>query len=420
MNHSEVDAPLPLPHRSPRSGHRWLAWIMIGVCILAVPVTIGVRWWWRLAVNDAPTEMPEAGTVRLTLAAQHDAGIMLDAVKSVVRSTRFEAPGSLSLDETRTARIGALVDGRIVTLVAEVGHRVSAGAVLATMHSQVVHSAWAEYRKAIADRRRRVTELHYAQQMEARAQRLYNDKALPLQEVQRASVDRVAADEALSMAHTEVRRAEEALEHLGITSGEDPRGESGEFIPIKAPVAGAVLEKSVTVGTTVTGGTPLFVVSDLATLWALAEVEETKLPLLQAGRAVEIRVAAYPTEVFPGTIIFVGDMIDAKTRRVPVRCRVPNQHGRLKPQMYATLSIPEGEPRTATVVDAQAIQHIDGKPTVFVAETSETFIPRAVTVGATHDGWCEILSGVHIGERVVTTGSFLLKSELQKATIEGE
>jgi membrane fusion protein, heavy metal efflux system len=420
MNHTEVDAHVPLPHPSPRTGSRWLAWTIVGLGILLVPIIIGVRWWWRTADSVAPAPPADSGAVILTLAAQRDAGVALAAGKTVTRSARFEAPGSLSLDETRTARIGSVVEGRIVAMFAEVGDRVSSGAVLATMHSQIVHSAWADYRKAVADRRRRATELTYAQQMEARAQRLYNDKALPLQEVQRTAVDRVAAEEAFNTAQTEVRRAEESLEHLGITNGEDPSGESGEVIPIKTPLAGAVLEKSVTVGTTVAASTPVFVVSDLSTLWALAAVDETKLPLMQIGRAVEIRVAAYPDEIFPGTIIFVADTFDPKTRRVTVRCRVPNQSGRLKPQMYATLSISEGEPRSAIVVDARAVQLLDGKPVVFVAENNEKFTPRAVTVGPTQDGWSEILTGVQPGEQVVTSGSFLLKSELKKSATAEE
>lgn len=299
-------------------------------------------------------------------------------------------------------------------IAAEVGDRVKAGTVLATMHSQVIHIAWADYRKAVADRRRRTSEVTYAQQMEARAQRLYTDKALPLQEVQRTQVERVAAEEALNMVRTEVRRAEEALEHLGITSGEDPSGESGEYIPITTSVAGAVLDKTVTVGTAVIPGSPLFVVSDLSTLWAVAEVDETRLPLLTVGRPVEVRVAAYPEEVFAGTIIFVSDTFDPRTRRVSVRCRVSNPQGRLKPQMYATLSLDEGEARSVIVAPASAVQSIDGKTVVFVAQGTEQFSLRAVTVGPTQNGWTEVLSGVQTGEQVVTSGSFLLKSELQK------
>jgi cobalt-zinc-cadmium efflux system membrane fusion protein len=298
-------------------------------------------------------------------------------------------------------RIGSLVEGKVVTVATEVGNRVTAGATLAELHSQVVHVTWAEYRKAIADRKRQETQFAYTVQ----------------EEVQRAQVDRVVAEQSLEMAKTEVRRTEEALEHLGITSGEDPSGEKGEQIPVKSPIAGAVLEKSVTTGTAVTPGMPLFVVSDLSTLWALAEVDETQLSLLQVGRPVAVRVAAYPSEVFPGTIIFIADFLDPKTRRVSVRCRVANPHGKLKPHMYATLMLGAGETRTVVAIPAPAVQAMDGKTVVFVADDTGKFALREVTVGTETEGWVEVITGIRPGERVAASGSFLLKSELLKATV---
>jgi cobalt-zinc-cadmium efflux system membrane fusion protein len=269
----------------------------------------------------------------------------------------------------------------------------------------------------VADRKRQETQFSYTTQAEDRARRLYADKAIPLQEVQRAQVDRVVAEQSLEMARTEVRRTEEALEHLGITSGEDPSGEKGEQIPVKSPIAGAVLEKAVTAGTAVTPGMPLFTVSDLSTLWALAEVDETQLSLLQVGRPVTLRVAAYPSEVFPGTIIFISDSLDPKTRRVSVRCRVANPQGRLKPRMYATLTLGAGDTRTVVAVPSPAVQTIDGKTVVFVTDDAEKFALREVTIGTEVEGWVEVISGIRPGERVATNGSFLLKSELLKATV---
>ena len=136
------------------------------------------------------------------------------------------------------------------------------------------------------------------QQVE-RVKRLLADKAVAEQEVQRAESGRVAAEEALNIVQTELRRAEEEMEHLGITNSEDPTGEEGEQIPVKSPLNGVVLEKFITEGGAVTPGTPLFLVSDLSSLWALAEIDETALPHVQAGRPVEVRVAAYPDRALP-------------------------------------------------------------------------------------------------------------------------
>ena len=170
--------------------------------------------------SDATVRAPaaDAGVITLDDAAQQHAGITVASVATTLRAQTTEAPGILALDERVTARIGSLVDGIVLDAPADVGDRVRAGQVLATMHSVVVHDAWASYRKAIAERRRQEKELAFAVAAHERTQRLYADKAISLQEVQRAEADRVAAEEALDMARTEVR-----LEHRSMLSATSRR-----------------------------------------------------------------------------------------------------------------------------------------------------------------------------------------------------
>jgi len=362
----------------------------------------------------------DGGSVSLAAGAQSTAGITVAPVVALNRSDRVLAPGTLALDEKRTARLGALVEGVVVSADAEVGERVRAGQALAHLHSHVIHDAWADYRKAIAERRGRENELALATRVEERAGRLFADKAISRQELQRAEADRVVAEQQLDMTRTEVRRAEEALEHYGITNKEDPTGESGEYIPVRSPLDGVLLEKSLTQGTAVTPGTPMFVVSDLRQLWAVAEVDETLAPVVRAGRPVSLTVAAYPGETFTGTIAFVADTVNPKTRRVTVRCVVPNPDLRLKPEMYATISLGTGEPRRVLAVPSAAVQEIDGKPLVFVQGGTGAFERRDVVIGGESDGLVEVRSGLREGERVAAAGSFLLKSELLKGTLAQE
>lgn len=353
--------------------------------------------------------------VELDAAAVAQAGIRVEPAALVTRADATEAPGLVSLNETRTARIGALVDGSVLEVFVQPGARVSARHVLAEMHGHIVHDSWADYRKAKAEERRLINELRFATEAEARAGRLYSDKAIALQELQRAQANRVAAEESLDMGRTEVRRAEEALEHLGITNKDDPTGESGETIPIRAPIAGVVLERLVTPGTAVTPGTSMFVVSDLSTLWVLAEVDEAHLARIRVGRDVGVRVAAYPDELFPGTVTYIDEMVNPKTRRVTVRCEVPNADGRLKPEMYATVAIGESDARRIIAVPKSAIQTVNGRTSVFVAEGSGRFRLRPIDIGSERDGLVEARSGLAAGERIVTSGAFALKAELLKA-----
>ena len=365
------------------------------------------------SVDPAPAEF-----VVLDEAAQRQGGIRVAPVETIARAEQIEAPAVIVLDERRTARIGALVEGVVVDTFAEVGDRARAGQLLAAMHSPVVHEAWASYRKAIAERRHLDKELAFAITADERARRLYAAKAISLQEVQRAEADRVAAEEALDMGKTEVRRSEEELEHLGITNKDDPTGESGEQIPVRTPIAGVVLERLITPGTAVVPGAPLYVVSDLSALWALVEVDESLLSHVRAGQTLQLRVGAYPDQRFDGTVSLVGDTVNPKTRRVTIRCAVANVEGRLKPQMFATALIRETELRPAIVVPETALQNIDGRPTIFIAEDGGRFRPRPVTTATTIDGLTEIRSGLRAGERIAVSGSFVLKSEWLEAAAE--
>lgn len=392
---------------------------LVAVLATAAVVVLALGW---LAMRGGPpaqapaASTPPAGTVVLSPAATKEAGLRVEAAATTMVRDTIEAPGVLSLDERRTARIASQVEGKVLEVFVEIGDRVAAGRELAHMISPVVHEAWAAYRKSIVERRRSESALKLAVQQEERMKRLYAAKAVPLQDLQRSAAERASAEESLNLVEIEVRRAEEEMEHLGVTNKEDPSGESGEQIPVKSPLAGVVLEKKITEGGAATPGSPLFVVSDLSSLWALAEIDETALPHVQTGQPVEVRVAAYPAERFAGTISWVADMVNPKTRRVTVRCGVPNPSGRLKPDMYATVALGASTEHQVVVVPAEAIQEIGGKPAIFVETATGRFVRRDVTVGAERDGRVQILSGVSAGERVVVAGAFLLKSELLKST----
>jgi cobalt-zinc-cadmium efflux system membrane fusion protein len=235
----------------------------------------------------------------------------------------------------------------------------------------------------------------------------------------------VAAAEMVDMAAAEVRRSVEELEHLGIAlSGSDtvsttaPQG--SEQISIRTPIAGVVLERLVTPGTTVMPSAPLFVVSDLSTLWVIAEIDEAQLPRVRQGRPVEVTVGAYPDERFTGTVSFVADTVNPTTRRITVRSTVPNGNGRLKPEMFATVWLGESDPRPVLVVPQSAVQTIDGKPSVFVALPERRYAPQPVELGSNEGGRVEVLSGLSAGQRIVVAGSFALKSEWLSPAGAGE
>jgi multidrug efflux pump subunit AcrA (membrane-fusion protein) len=128
---------------------------------------------------DASTApAPRPGVVVLDATAQQRAGIVIEPVHAITTAEHITAPGLIALDETRTARIGSLQEGLILEIRADVGARVRAHQLLATMHGHAVHDAWAGYRKAVAERRRLQKELAYATEAGGRAPRLYATKTI--------------------------------------------------------------------------------------------------------------------------------------------------------------------------------------------------------------------------------------------------
>ncbi len=337
-------------------------------------------------------------------------GLELVAVQRTLIGSLARAPGTLELNENRTARVGAFVDGKVAAVLTDVGDRVRPGQPLAYLFSPAWQQARAELRKAEAAAAAARQEVSYATQVLARAQRLFHAGAVSRQEVEKAALDRFVAQQNLAAARAELARARQQVRQL---SGAGPAvQEDADWLVVASPQAGVVIERHVNLGSSVTTGALLFVVSDLTELWLVAEIPEAELARFQGGSTVTFRVAAYPDEQFTAQIERIGDTLDPHTRRARVRCKVPNPDFRLKPHMFATLELGRAEQREATVVPDSAVQEVEGVSVVFVAEGADRFRRQPVEVGQTHNGLTEIRSGLEPGETVVGNGSFLLKSGL--------
>jgi cobalt-zinc-cadmium efflux system membrane fusion protein len=301
-----------------------------------------------------------------------------------------------------------------------VGDQVPRGAVVAHLHSHVVHDAWAEYFKAIAELRRVEAELAYTRTNEARAAQLVADRALSPQELERARTDVSAASQAVVAARAEITRFEQELDHYGIKASPDANPVAQSEVPVRAPIAGTVIERLATEGMAVTPGTPLLVISDLSRVWVMVEIDEQLIGRVTKGREATIKAGAYGGESFTGTLTAIGDVVNPATRRVTLRIEAPNPDRRLKPQMFVAVSLGAASPRRVLVVPSRAVQAMEGEQIVFVRTADNRFERRAVTAGTEIGGEVEIVSGLHEGEVVATAGAFLLKSELMKPARDEE
>ena len=382
--------------------------------------------------TPAPAPEAEAGAtgaapvdVQLTAEQMTRGGIVVTTVDKEPWAERFEAPAVLQLDQRHTARIGAPLDARVDAVHADVGDTVRRGAVLIELHSHVTHDAVAALRKAVSGAARLESDLAYATSTLARSERLLADGAASPQDVERATTAVTALRREIEMARADQARARAELGYYGVDVAAidkmGPEGHHDDHVPVRAPLAGTVLERLVTPGTAVTSGQPMFVVSDLSTLWVVGEVEERWAPLLQTGRDATVRVTAFPDETFSARVTYIGDVVAADTRRITVRAELPNGDRRLKPEMYARLEL-SGESRMALAVPTDAVQRVDGRDVVFVETAPGRFAPVAVTTAAgdVRDGRVALLDGVTAGSRVVTQGAFLVRSEFQKAMLAEE
>jgi cobalt-zinc-cadmium efflux system membrane fusion protein len=340
-------------------------------------------------------------------------------VVSVTRRSlpqELRATGRVHVNEDRLVRIGSPVEGRVTRVLVTVGDRVRTGQPLIALHSHELAAARSDYEKAKAALARAERARAYAQAELERANRLLEAKAISRREQLRAAADLAAAEAELEHARAEVRRAEEFLHHLGAWP------EIGDEVILRAPIGGVVLERRVTVGTVVTPSTDLMTIADLSTLWVIAQVPESWAALIRPGQSVSVSVAAFADRSFPGRVTYIGEQLDPQTRTVYVRCLVHNWHERLRPEMYATVTIALGARPLRLAIPREAVQEIGGDSVVFVERKPGRFEKRIVRLGLsafTPEGEIvEVIHGLREGERVVARGSFLLKSELLKAVIK--
>jgi cobalt-zinc-cadmium efflux system membrane fusion protein len=368
-------------------------------------------------------------TVTLNADAQRSAGVAVQQVETRSLPEVVRANARLTNDENRTWRVGAITDGRVVRVFANPGDMVQPGQVLARIHSHDIHESRAEYQKAVAELNRANADLALATRTRDRARRLLDLKAGSVAELERAETEFKNAQSKVATAQAEVDRTRGHLtEFLGIPA--DPpdhpgalphdKADEAEFIPVVAPAGGVVLSRGVTPGTVVTPANDMFVLSDLSTLWAIAEVNEEYLARLRPGMAASIYVQAYGREPFAGRIGKLGESLDPQTRMVRVRIDVPNRGGRLKPEMYSSAEIELGGSTPSLFVTEESTQEVRGQTVVFVRTGAGRFEVRPVQVGRLVNGTFEIVRGLKAGEQVASRGTFILKSEFLKASLAEE
>ncbi len=183
-------------------------------------------------------------------------------------------------------------------------------------------------------------------------------------------------------------------------------------IPIYSPLSGVVIEKFVQEGQYVNIGDPLFAIADLSQIWVELEVFESDFPQVKIGQEVAVMSLSFPGETFHGKVKLIYPFLDPKTRTVKLRVELPNPGLKLKPEMFVKAVIKTSMADSMTV-PASAVLDTGSRQVVWVELKPGLFLPRDVKAGIRSDKGVQILSGLKPGEKIATSGSYLVDSEAQ-------
>ncbi len=343
--------------------------------------------------------------------------------------------GRLYWNDETTVRIFTPVFGRVTKVLADIGDVVSTNTPLAILDSP-------DYAQALANARTAVGNLMAADKSLQRTKELLAHGAYAQKDLEAAEAAYIAAlaerDRAKAVLlnygggkqiYSELERAlstdrsEAAAEHYtGTNDSLDSR------YVIRSPLAGVLVDKSVNPGQEIRSDfqlasfqpmvTPLFTVSDPTKLWLQVDVAEADLPSLEPGQPLHVYSAAYPGEVFNGTVDKISDTLDPNTRTLKVRGVVANPDNRLKAEMYVTVDVVQAADKLADAgveIPAPAVFMIDDQYYLFVETAPGHFHRQQVKVGTEADGKIPVFEGITAGQSIVTEGALLLQSIVNPA-----
>lgn len=316
------------------------------------------------------------------------AGVQVAQARSGVAREIIECYAEIAFNQNKLAHIAAPVNGILDSVEVDLGSAVSEGQGVARLWSAAIAEAAS---KAVL-----------ARQAVAREQKLRAQKA--------------TSEKDLQEAEAALQTASQLLQTLGFSEEQiatlDNRKRDSVMLPVRAPLAGEIIERSAVRGAMAEAGKPLFTVADCSTMWALASVPEPALARIRVGQDAEVCVEAIPGRRFTGKVTWVAAEVDDRTRMARVRVELPNPDRLLKANLFAKARILLPGKENAVLVPDSAIQRVEGNTMVFVQKEPDLFEARAIKLGARFDGLTEVREGLQPGEPVVVAHAYPLKSQL--------
>jgi cobalt-zinc-cadmium efflux system membrane fusion protein len=327
--------------------------------------------------------------------------------------------GNIAVDDDLTTPVFSHYSGRVIKVIAMLGDVVGPGAPLFVIHATEFVQAQNDLITALANLQTARSQLTMAQTTEKRTHELYLAQGGSLKDWQQAQTDLITAQNTVRSDEIALHAVRNRLRILGKTDQEiasleaQPTQKLDPVAIVSAPVRGTITQRQIGVGQYINseaaGATnPVFTISDLSTVYLIANVREVDAPLMKVGLPLEVHVLAYPGRVFRGKVSYVAPSIDPNTHRLPVRADVENPDGALKPGMFASFSIITGEATAAPAVPQEAIVYEGDRARVWVAGEGDTLALREIRTGRISEGMVEVRAGLSAGEQVVTSGTIFI------------
>ncbi len=331
------------------------------------------------------------GTVQIPLEKQQLIGVRFGTVEYASTARTLRAVGKVAYDETRIARVQTKIEGWIDRVFVDfTGQLVEKGQPLFTLYSPEMLATQQEYLLA-----------------------------LRAHDVMQGSTMTGMVDYSHSLVEASRRRLE--LWDLGENQIQQiaERKQALKNVTIYSPMSGYVVARNAYPNQKIMPDTELYTVVDLSKVWVMADVFEYEAADVQLGQPVKVTLSSYPSRPFAGRVSYIQPQVDAMTRTLKVRVELDNPEGLLKPEMFADVEFQTNAARRLAV-SAEAVLDSGRMKMVFVDRGNGYFEPRQVETGERFGDRIEVRSGLKAGERVVTSGNFLVDSESQlKAAVGG-
>jgi len=341
--------------------------------------------------GEQDEEPGAANAIKISVEKVQKLGVKTQAASLRVLDRSIRSAGRIEPDERRMFVIAPKFEGYVERLfVNATGQPISKGQALFEAYSPELVSAQREY--AIAQEGVKAME------------KSGPDAQSSIRQLAQASLSRLRNWDV----------SEEQIKALAAS------GSAKRALTFRSPVSGIVTEKKAIQGQRFMPGEALYQITDLSSVWVVADVSEQDIGLVRTGAKVQVQISAYPDKTFEGAVTYVYPTMNSATRTVPVRVELSNPGLLLKPGMFAQVELPAGSAARVLAIAASAVIDSGTRQIALVQVKEGRFEPRQVKIGARGGDYVEILDGVREGELVVVSANFLIDAESNlKAAIAG-